>query len=76
MLRHIIIIHSGVIARDVISAVNPPISTAALIQKHSIFVALISKLNESRTEITCQNLLVGRIVQNNVVEIIFLFVLR
>ena len=60
--------------------VNPPICPAALIQKHLIFcslyqrVALISKLNEKRTEIMCQNLFTGRIVQN-VAEIIILFVL-
>ena len=47
-----------------ISVVNPPISTAALIQNISIFVVLISKLNENRTEIMCQNLFTGRIVQN------------
>ena len=59
--------------------VNPPISAAALIKNISIFCAaylreaLISKRNEKRTEIMCQNLLTERIVQN-VVEIIILFV--
>ena len=56
-----------------ISTVSPPISTVALIQNISIFVVLISKLNENRTEIMCQNLFTGRIVQN-AVEIIILFV--
>ena len=45
----------------------------ALIQNISIFVVLISKLNENRTEIMCQNLFTGRIVQN-VVEIVILSV--
>ena len=57
-----------------ISIVNPPISTVvALIQNISIFVVLISKLNENKTEIMCQNLFTGRIVQD-VVEIVILFV--
>ena len=56
-----------------ISIVNPPISTVALIQNISIFVVLISKLNENKAEIMCQNLFTGRIVQN-VVEIVILFV--
>ena len=36
-------------------------------------MVLISKLNENRSEIMCQNLFTGRIVQNSV-EIIILFV--
>ena len=56
-----------------ISIINPPISTVALTQNISIFVVLISKLNENRTEIMCQNVFTGRIVQN-VVKIIILFV--
>ena len=60
-------------ARHILSTINPPISTAALLQKHFNFVVLISKLNENRTEIMCQNLFTGRIVQN-VGEIIILFV--
>ena len=36
-------------------------------------MVLISKLNEYKTEIMCQRLLAGRIVQN-VVEIVILFV--
>ena len=58
--------------------VNPPISTAGLIQKHFNFsdaysrAALTSKLREKDPEIMCQNLFTGKIVQN-FVEIILLF---
>ena len=56
-----------------ISIVNHPISTAAFLQNISIFVVLISKLNENITEIIFQNFFTGRIVQN-AIEIIILFV--
>ena len=58
--------------------VNPPISATALLQKTFNFwgayerAVLISKLNEKRIEMMCQNLFTGRVVQN-VVEIIILF---
>ena len=66
-------LRSAIMTWHSISIVNPPISTAALIQNISIFVVLFSKLNENRTEIMCQNLFTRRIVQN-VVQIIILFV--
>ena len=53
---------------NIISTVNPPISNAAHI---SIFVVLISKLNENITEM-CQNFFTARIVKK-VDEIIILF---
>ena len=67
-------IYSNGVAWHSISIINPPtLALWHLFKNITIFVVLISKLNKNRTEIMCQNLFTGRIVQN-IVEIIILFV--